>query len=125
MIEQGNLFLPLNHDPLEENPDLSDEARKRLGDQLIRLGDMMGDGLHHEPDGAWISREYKQVMKALYPGIFKRQRLIKNAAIDKNMAELAAAKKCTCGGTLKQKRSGARRLKCVACPKEYKAVRRK
>ena len=123
--ETGQLFLPLNQDPLAENPDLSPEARDRLMNQLVRLGDMMGDGLHHEPDGKWIEREYGQVMRALYPGIYRRKRQAKNALIDKNMAALVAKKRCTCGAGLKQKRSGSRRLACTACPKEYKAVRGK
>lgn len=29
-----------------------------LEDRLVRLGDMMGDGLHLEPSGKWIEREY-------------------------------------------------------------------
>lgn len=33
--------------------------------QLVKLGDMMGDGLHKEPDGKWISREYAKIAKQL------------------------------------------------------------
>lgn len=35
------------------------EDNKKLHEQLIKLGDMMGDGLHHEDGGKWIEREYK------------------------------------------------------------------
>ena len=49
---------------LEALPNLED-----LGiiseDVLIQLGDMMGDGLHHEPDGYWIPKEYKRILRAL------------------------------------------------------------
>ena len=36
-----------------------------LHQQLIRLGDMIGDGLHLEPDGKWIEKEYRSVAIAL------------------------------------------------------------
>lgn len=39
---------------------LSKEVEDRLYGQLVKLGDMMGDGLHHEPGGKWISRDYKK-----------------------------------------------------------------
>ena len=35
-----------------------------LEDRLVRLGDMMSDGLHLEPNGKWIEREYKKTLKA-------------------------------------------------------------
>lgn len=31
-----------------------------LYERLIKLGDLMGDGCHLEPDGKWIENEYKQ-----------------------------------------------------------------
>lgn len=40
-----------------------------LHDRLIALGDMMDDGLHHEPKGKWIEKEYKKVHGILYPKI--------------------------------------------------------
>lgn len=36
-----------------------------LEDRLVHLGDMMGDGLHREPGGKWIEREYKKTLQAL------------------------------------------------------------
>lgn len=123
--EQADLFLPLGGDPYAENPNLAPAERDRLMAALVRLGDMMGDGLHHEPDGAWISREYSQTMRALYPGIYKRRRQASTAAINKNMAALVADKTCSCGAGLKQTRSGARILVCVSCGKKYKAVKSK
>lgn len=35
--------------------------------QLIKLGDMMGDGLHYESDGKWIEKEYTKICKILHP----------------------------------------------------------
>ena len=29
-------------------------SKDLLGDRLVHLGDMMGDGLHLEPGGKWI-----------------------------------------------------------------------
>ena len=69
--------------------------------QLIKLGDMIGDGLHLEPDGKWISREYRQVAKALgYPVSPSRKSNI--AGINKAMEEALKTAKCQCGGKLKQ-----------------------
>ena len=36
-----------------------------LEDKLVHLGDMMSDGLHREPGGKWIEKEYKETLKAL------------------------------------------------------------
>lgn len=114
MTEQKELFVP------DENPNLSEAARDRLSNQLIKLGDMMGDGLHHEEP--WIAREYRQTLKALYPDIFKRQRAERAAMINRNMAALLAEKKCPCGGTLKQTRAGTRACACTACGRKFKAI---
>lgn len=43
-----------------------------LHHRLIKLGDMMGDGLHHE-DGS-ITREYRKVARALYPEMFSKKK---------------------------------------------------
>jgi hypothetical protein len=40
-----------------------------LHDRLIALGDMMDDGLHHEPNGKWIEKDYNRVFNLLYPKI--------------------------------------------------------
>lgn len=36
-----------------------------LYDRLIRLGDLMGDGCHLEPDGKWIEKEYRDIVRLL------------------------------------------------------------
>ena len=35
--------------------------------RFCRLGEMMGDGLHYEPDGKWIAKEYRKLAKMLIP----------------------------------------------------------
>lgn len=81
--------------------------------QLIRLGDMIGDGMADEPGGAWIKREYAQTMRAL--GIAPKRRN-RSAQIDERMRQRVAEVKCAaCGGELKQTRSGSTRAKCGAC----------
>jgi ribosomal protein S27E len=81
--------------------------------QLIRLGDMIGDGQADEPGGAWIKREYKQTMRALGISPPRRNR---SAQIDERMRQRVAEVKCpTCAGELKQTRSGSTRAKCGAC----------
>lgn len=88
--------------------------------QLIKLGDMMGDGLHLEPDGKWISQEYRRVAKALgYPVSPSRKSNV--AGINEAMKEALKTAKCQCGGKLKQTRSGSYRAKCIApnCTNKY------
>ena len=88
---------------------------RHLGDQLIKLGDMMGDGLHYEPDGKWISREYKRVAKAL-GYIPKQDRTVRIKAINEAMEKRVRDVRCKkCFGELKQTRSGAKRAKCQSC----------
>lgn len=36
-------------------------GNEHLWRQFEKLGEMMGDGLHHEADGKWISVEYKKL----------------------------------------------------------------
>lgn len=93
------------------------ETRARLHDQLAKLGEMMGDGLHHEPDGRWIAREYAGICKKLG---YTRTRTRNVEAINASMALALAKTKCPeCGGQLKQTRSGARRAQCAQCGKRY------
>lgn len=81
--------------------------------QLIRLGDMIGDGLADEPGGSWIKREYAQTMRALGIAPPRRNR---SAQIDERMRQRVAEVKCgACGGELKQTRSGSTRARCAAC----------
>lgn len=90
--------------------------------QLVRLGDMMGDGLHHEPDGKWISKEYKKTLKAL--GIGPKRKCF-TGENNKAMQERLETIKCQkCDGDLRQTRSGSLRAKCLNCGAKYQILRR-
>jgi hypothetical protein len=102
-----------------------EQENKHLWDQFCKLGEMMGDGLHHEPDGKWISREYKKLSKILVPEIKEveqKRRIQKNGLVDQQINNLLADKKCSCGGSLRQSRSGSKILYCTVCPLRYKAT---
>lgn len=89
-----------------------------LEDRLVRLGDMMGDGLHLEHDGKWIEREYKKTLKAL--GILEPVKRKKNSGkINEFMAKRLKEVKCTCGSELVQSRSGSFIGKCSKCGKKF------
>ena len=102
-----------------------DEHREHLSRQLIRLGDMMGDGMHHEPDGKWIEREYRQVMRQLYPEIGKKQREQRNKQTNERVNKMISENKCSCGGQMKQTRSGARTCVCTSCGGRFRIVSKK
>jgi hypothetical protein len=110
--DQASLF------PEENKP----SQKSHLHEQLVKLGDMMGDGLHHESDGKWIPKEYNKVLRALEPEIFKEKRKRKAEALNKKMITLLLSKRCTCGGVLTQSRSGSKIAYCTVCDKRYKAV---
>ena len=102
---------------------------QNLWDQFVKLGDMMGDGLHHEPDGKWIGREYKRLSKILVPEIKEAEtenRKIKNKAVDGQIKKLLEAikSKC-CTADLKHSRSGSLIVYCSICNKRFKAVKSK
>ena len=101
--------------------ELSQETKNHLHNQLIKLGDMMGDGLHHEPDGKWINREYKQTLKAL--GMLpKRKNNIE--AINKRMTERVKEFPCgKCNNKLKQNRSGSKRATCTSCGAKWQLLK--
>lgn len=102
------------------------EARKTRKEdalrRLVKLGDMMGDGLHYEPGGEWITREYRQAMKnaGLTP-----QKPRDTEGIDDFMQKRTIQEKCNCGGALAQTRKGSFRAMCVNCGLKYQLGRRK
>lgn len=99
---------------------LSEEARKSLGNDLIKLGDMLGDGLGDEPDGAWIAKEYRRVAKALGYG---PPRVNNNIAINTRMLERVKEVPCqACGGALKQTRSGSTKAQCASCKSRFRLL---
>ena len=99
------------------------EDKDFLHRQLIKLGDMMGDGLHHEPDGKWISKEYKRILKALGIGPKRKNH---SEAINKTMIERVKTVKCrNCQGKLYQTRSGSMRAQCIDCGARFQLLQRK
>lgn len=115
-------------EPLESVPK-PDDGKAELRRQLVTLGAMMGAGLHHEPDGKWIAREYKKVLRLLEPEMFqldKEARRTKNRSVDAAIVRLLNSFKCTkCGSALKQSRSGSLILYCISCGSRFKAGRKK
>lgn len=91
--------------------------------QFCRLGEMIGDGLHHEDPS--ISQEYRKLQKILLPEskeekAYKSQALkLKNDNIDKQIVERLKTDRCTCGSKLKQIRSGSKKVKCIKCESRY------
>lgn len=89
-----------------------------LEDRLVRLGDMMGDGLHLEPGGKWIEQEYKKTLQAL--GLLGPTKRKNNSdKINEFMAKRLKEVKCTCGSELAQSRSGSFIGKCRKCGKKF------
>lgn len=89
-----------------------------LEDRLVRLGDMMGDGLHLEPGGKWIEKEYRQTLMAL--GLLEPVKRKNNSEkINEFMAKRLKEVKCTCGTELVQSRSGSFLGKCEKCDKKF------
>lgn len=100
---------------MTQKADLSPEAAAHLHSQLVKLGDMIGDGLHQEPGGRWITRDYNRALKAL--GLIpSKPRRNNGAAIDAAMAKSLQSAKCPdCGGGMKQARAGSLRANCLEC----------
>ena len=92
--------------------------KNTLEDRLVRLGNMMGDGLHLESGGKWIEKEYKQTLIAL--GLIEPVKRKNNSSkINEFMANRLKEVKCTCGSELIQSRSGSFIGKCNKCGKKF------
>lgn len=90
-----------------------------LYDRLIKLGDLIGDGCHLEPDGKWITKEYKET--AMLLGLLpKRKRNRNTSSINEFMDKQVQNVKCECGGNLIQTRKGSFIAKCSLCNKKYR-----
>ena len=104
-----------------------DDNKADLHRQLTHLGDMIGDGLHHEPGGKWISQEYVQVARALgiaMPSTRKPRLESETQAINTLMTERVRQVRCTkCGGELKQTRSGSTRAICGECGLKFSLLK--
>lgn len=100
---------------------LSEESIRHLHSQLVKLGDMMGDGLHLEPDGKWITVEYRRVCRALGYTAPRRNR---TEIINESMAKRVKEVNCQlCQGELKQSRSGSMRAICQQCGTKWKLLK--
>ena len=101
--------------------DVSPETKARLHKQLVKLGEMMGDGLHLEPDGKWIAKDYKKILKAL--GLVKPTKR-NTQAINARMAQRVKEVVCQkCSFTLEQTRSGSKRAIFLACGAKYQLLK--
>ena len=101
--------------------DMDRATKDHLYNQLVKLGDMMGDGLHHEPDGKWIAQEYKKVCKALGITTSKpRNTTAINERMSKRVQDVSCGK---CYGTLKQTRSGSKRASCSSCGAKWQLLK--
>ena len=81
----------------------------------------MGDGLHLEPDGKWINREYKLHLKAL--GLLPKRKS-NTPAINNAMMQRVKDVPCgKCSGILKQNRSGSKRATCEDCDSQWKLLK--
>lgn len=104
--------------------DKNNSDNAHLWEQFCRLGEMIGDGLHYEKDGKWITKEYRKLAKILIPVSKEESALIrklKNNKVNSQMATLLENKKCDCGGEIKQKRSGTKVAYCQKCNTRYVA----
>jgi|GEM_PF-732798 len=101
----------------ELKPTTPVDPKAHLHNQLIKLGDMLGDGLGHEADEKWIGQEYRRVAKALGYGPPRRHN---GAAINVAVSKYLETARCDCGGLLKQTRSGAMRVFCTSCCRNYR-----
>lgn len=92
--------------------------------QLVKLGDMMGDGLHYEEP--WIAKEYARVAKQLMPEHYENIRKAKSDSRDDKMKELLKGFKCRkCEGAVVQTRKGSKTAKCLMCNARYTATNKK
>lgn len=105
-----------------------EEKNQHLWDRFIRLGERIGDGDLDASEAKWMNREYKALSKQLCPDIadhYKEQQKARNKNRDEQIAKLIETKKCDCGGTFKQSRSGSKILNCLQCNRRVQAVNKK
>lgn len=113
---------------MSEDKNKEKEHPQHLWDTFARLGERIGDGDMDTDEARYVNREYKKLSRILVPEIdeaYKEQRKAKALRINEQMVKLLAEKKCTCGGELKQSRSGSKIAYCKTCDKRYKATKSK
>ena len=90
-----------------------DIEKQRLHKDLIKLGDMMADGLHHEDPS--ISREYRNVAKQLFPEMYPSKKRKPSQQFIRTLKE------CDCnskGWSFVRFKNGNVGLKCKSCNKD-------
>ena len=89
-----------------------DTERDRLHQQLIKLGDMMADGLHYEDPS--ISREYRKVSKLLYPEMYPKKKRKPSQSLIRTLKECDCGQK---GWTFKRYNNETVGIRCKSCGK--------
>lgn len=96
---------------------MTDDDREMLHKRLVHLGDLIGDGEHHEKGGGWISREYKKTLYSLYPEMRPKKDFSNR---DNAVSKWCEVNKCrVCGGELRQTRKGSLRVICKECNTKF------
>ncbi len=97
----------------------------------IKCADLLSDGDLEGSERRYYEREYKRLAKICCPDdeetkAYKREvKQRRNKKINEQMTKLNTEKKCSCGGELKQSRSGSWVAYCVECNTRYKAGSKK
>lgn len=93
-----------------------------LWERFCRLGEMIGDGLHHEDQS--ISKEYRRLRNILIPEtkeIERQQKIQRNKEIDLELNVVLKDVKCPdCKSDLTQNRSGSKKVHCKICKQCFK-----
>ena len=92
---------------------MDNTEKSRLHKDLIKLGDMIGDGLHYEDPS--ISREYRKVAKQLYPEMYPSKKRKPSQQFIRTLKE------CDCGAkgwSFTRYQNGNVGLKCKQCNKD-------
>jgi len=104
---------------------LTDAERERLSKDLIKLGDILGDGDLEPSDEKYFKKEYKKVFGLLYPEVNRAKRKNRMIAVNKRVLRLIEKNKCSCGGEYRQSRSGSLICYCKKCNKRVKVVKKR
>lgn len=95
---------------------MDEDVKTRLHKDLVKLGDMLGDG-DCDP---WVGQAYKRTLKAL--GMLPKRRASVstiNEAVKVCLEKKQTCPNCQQEGTLVQTRSGAKRVKCTQCDSKF------
>lgn len=90
-----------------------DIERNRLHKELVKLGDMMGNGLHHEEP--WIAKEYRKVAKLLYPEMYPTKKHKPSQQLVRTLKECDCGQK---GWSFARYKNGLVGLNCKKCGRD-------